>query len=1103
MLLTLSLATSLLALATPPASTLTLRVDPTTPLHVTRRSFLGVNIDSASLYYDLDFNNPGLGRVAAAIGRTRSDPSQDPRTDLRIGGSTAESVVFGNATTPANNVPVSAEYLRTMFYFATMSNMDVVFDLNCMNQRIRNTTTHEDLGWNSTNAEALLTFIASRPAMRRALRAVQLGNEPGHWLSENPGAPTAAQHGADFRSLRALLDRIFHPYAKDAPPPIIQGPDVCFGLGHMGPTGFDKCSNLTYFKTLLNSAGDAIKEVTVHSYALANNIHNKSESECNTVSQLLNFSLFEATMTTTLRDWRTAQLAEAPNATIVLSETATAGDGGCANLSNTFASSFIYMNLLRLASSLGYSRVYRQDLVGWSGISTASSYALAGDPGWTNGSLSANPDLFVTMLWKQLVGVQVLKSSFSTIPSEEEEEEEDSYVRKHVRIHAACAGGDYTSINTVTVAFVNAGGSRVELHLDEDATSGLTPISNPRDGPFMWSLTSGNYAPNGSSSFTDNHDDDDDHDHHLDWIASRRVRLNGDLLPNDASSNTSTKFGVLPPPIVVSDLGADGKTLTLAAYSVGFIVLVLENDMQACASSALMTTSVRWAAAARATVEEKNHVFVAKSGGEKSTGCVKLRSPSADDYQTNTQRMQAALDKGGCVSIGGGDWPTSGIRVHVNGTRLRLENDARLLNVINVTRLSAGKSVVFLDHVHNVTVEGGGILYGNAEDAWSFYSPVDNRMQPRVADGGRAHLLYLLKSVDIVVRDLHLHNSTDWNFRLDACRNVYVDNVDIYGDSRWPNNDGFDPQSSINVTLVNSRIDVADDGICPKAAAGSGPLRGLYVKNVTIRSNSHAIKFGSNTDTEMSDIVFDNITIWDSNGGLSLQQRTEGDIHDVTWSNIVMETRYKAPRWWGNGGWLEITNTPRGDGHAIGNVYNMRFVNITATSENGGLLSGLSGPGIRNITFEHVHVTIAASSNYSAAGGNVTCYATTEICTNETHPKCTPKPPASLPKNAQMPCMGTRDYRPTPPGAVDGNPPEQAWAARLPSKADGIAIENGDGITFGEDVVIKFVNPKSLHSSSSSSSSSRLPWFGECVTMDALTRGVVGADDVTCINGGK
>jgi hypothetical protein len=35
----------------------------------------------------------------------------------------------------------------------------------------------------------------------------------------------------------------------------------------------------------------------------------------------------------------------------------------------------------------------------------------------------------------------------------------------------------------------------------------------------------------------------------------------------------------------------------------------------------------------------------------------------------------------------------------------------------------------------------------------------------------------------------------------------------------------------------------------------------------------------------------------DSNAGLSIQQRSQGNITNVTFSNIVVETRYNAPRW--------------------------------------------------------------------------------------------------------------------------------------------------------------------------------------------------------------
>jgi hypothetical protein len=42
---------------------------------------------------------------------------------------------------------------------------------------------------------------------------------------------------------------------------------------------------------------------------------------------------------------------------------------------------------------------------------------------------------------------------------------------------------------------------------------------------------------------------------------------------------------------------------------------------------------------------------------------------------------------------------------------------------------------------------------------------------------------------------------------------------------------------------------------------GVAPAHRLQVRNTTVRSRSHAIKFGSNTDTEMSEILFDNVTI--------------------------------------------------------------------------------------------------------------------------------------------------------------------------------------------------------------------------------------------------
>ncbi len=150
-----------------------------------------------------------------------------------------------------------------------------------------------------------------------------------------------------------------------------------------------------------------------------------------------------------------------------------------------------------------------------------------------------------------------------------------------------------------------------------------------------------------------------------------------------------------------------------------------------------------------------------------------------------------------------------------SNTTFRIATGTRLVAVINVTRTA----VVHVDGAEHVTLEGGGTIHGSAEDAWVYWNVLDDEMQPQGADGNssaRPNVLLVTDSRDVTVRGLRLHNSSDWTFRMDASRDIYVDGVDIYGDSRYPNNDGFDPESCVNVTLVNSHIDVADDGVCPK-----------------------------------------------------------------------------------------------------------------------------------------------------------------------------------------------------------------------------------------------------------------------------------------------
>ena len=153
----------------------------------------------------------------------------------------------------------------------------------------------------------------------------------------------------------------------------------------------------------------------------------------------------------------------------------------------------------------------------------------------------------------------------------------------------------------------------------------------------------------------------------------------------------------------------------------------------------------------------------------------------------------------------------------------------------------------------------------------------------------------------------------------------------------------------------------------------------------------------------------------------------------MTWSNIRLETEYHAPRWWGNGEWLGISLLPRQPGDSVGTARQLKFINITGRSENGGLLSSLQEGGLHDVLFENVHIKIATWSNYSrsAAGGKtgpvgpgwpggVMCGRDPVICGSD-NKTCAGQGDGS--EAAELPCFGTHDYRPHNGGDCAPPPP--------------------------------------------------------------------------------
>ena len=78
-------------------------------------------------------------------------------------------------------------------------------------------------------------------------------------------------------------------------------------------------------------------------------------------------------------------------------------------------------------------------------------------------------------------------------------------------------------------------------------------------------------------------------------------------------------------------------------------------------------------------------------------------------------------------------------------------------------------------------------------------------------------------------------------------------------------------RSCSDVVVSDSSFNVADDGVCIKSTVGMQPTSNIVVRRSRVRSRSSAMKFGSTTPVDMHNVLFEDIFIWDSNAGLSIQ----------------------------------------------------------------------------------------------------------------------------------------------------------------------------------------------------------------------------------------
>ena len=113
-------------------------------------------------------------------------------------------------------------------------------------------------------------------------------------------------------------------------------------------------------------------------------------------------------------------------------------------------------------------------------------------------------------------------------------------------------------------------------------------------------------------------------------------------------------------------------------------------------------------------------------------------------------------------------------------------------------------------HLEDVVIRGPGTIDGNGSAWWARHKAKQEKYT-------RGRLVEFLYADGVLLEDLVLENSPFWTVHPTFSSNVVARRLTIRNPNDSPNTDGFDPDSTVNVSLTDSFFDVGDDGVAIKS----------------------------------------------------------------------------------------------------------------------------------------------------------------------------------------------------------------------------------------------------------------------------------------------
>ncbi len=367
-----------------------------------------------------------------------------------------------------------------------------------------------------------------------------------------------------------------------------------------------------------------------------------------------------------------------------------------------------------------------------------------------------------------------------------------------------------------------------------------------------------------------------------------------------------------------------------------------------------------------------------------------------DGISDDAVAIQRAIDA--CNQAGGGDVIFSANREYLSGPVQLKSNIHVVLETNAVWKANPDESIyhksafgknegegmmwIWAKDIENLSFSGHGTIHGNGIKFMGAELGDSYELKPVTTFDPRPHVLTLIGVKSLSIRDITIREGAYWTVHLIGCDGAVIDGINLLNNLKIRNGDGIDIDHSKNVRISNCHITSGDDAICLKNRREYeeyGSCHDIVVTNCVMESRSCTVKIGSENMDSIYNVTIDNCVIKGSNRGLGIQNRDEGTVSHVVFSNIILDCQLWSDVWWGKAEPIYVTSYPRANGNhkdanwrfpkgqtvgKCGEVSDIYFNNIYATSENGCFIGGDTQDKVHDIYFNNVHLSLKKLTHY-------------------------------------------------------------------------------------------------------------------------------------------